>query len=449
MNSKDKYNAEKWNSIDELTSANTPKYEFDDTEEKQSNEYSVSQEFVDNEKEIELDVQKRGENKMICSKCGNIMADDDAFCSVCGAKRPRHFVAPNQSGRFQEPTMPTAPIQQPVQYGDVPVPNNKNNANNTAKIIIAIAVVTVVIVAAIITTLVLISKKDDTPYLPETTSDISTYSTTQEDNDYKKENNKDYTTEKKSFMDQTDSGLRSIINSSKAGDIELSVIDIETGELNTYGSSSSDTASALVLYPVLLAYAQEIDNGYMSSDESIVIENATNGRGILNSSDNGKVYSIDDLFRIAFEYSDNTAMNALISNLGFDVIENVCHDEGYYSVRVEKFVGIDSYKGANNTISSSDLAKMIRQMIHDNGFADSMMNSYGMIRDKSIMGMGKIFKGASADLNGYTGYVYDEAMRIKGSKGDYVIVLISESGSCEHGKKTAEEVGAYLKTCID
>ena len=427
---------------------------------------------------------------MICNKCGHIMSDDDLFCAVCGAKRSQQSVAPNQySGFNQGPTMPTAPIQQPVQYGGAPVPNNgahvpnngahvpnngapfpnngapfpnngapmPNNGahvpnsgmNNTTKIIIAIAVVAVVIVASIITALVLISKKDDTTTFQETTTAVTDYTTTQEDNEYENDNKKDYTTEKKSFMDETDSKLRSIINSSKAGDIELSVIDVETGDLNTYGSSSTDTASALVVYPILLAYAQEIDNGYMSSNDPVVIENATNGRGILNESDNGKIYSVDDLFRIALEYSDNTAMNALMTNLGLDIIEEVSHDEGYYSVRVEKYVGISSYKGANNTVSSSDLAKMIRRMIQEKGFAESMISSYGMIQDKSVMGMGKTIKGTTANLNGYTDTVYDEAIRIKGSRGDYVIVLISESGSYEHGKKTAEDVGDYLKTCID
>lgn len=82
---------------------------------------------------------------MICTKCGNTLADNAKFCTKCG----NAVSAPNK-GMEQQSVAMTPPVQQPVVY--VSNPNAIQQKNNTMKIFggIVIAVLVVAIIALFI-----------------------------------------------------------------------------------------------------------------------------------------------------------------------------------------------------------------------------------------------------------------------------------------------------------
>lgn len=58
MDSKDKFNAEKWDSIDEVTPSSVPKYEFEETDDKQTKNFSANEWFVENEDSVDENIDK-------------------------------------------------------------------------------------------------------------------------------------------------------------------------------------------------------------------------------------------------------------------------------------------------------------------------------------------------------------------------------------------------------
>jgi len=85
---------------------------------------------------------------MFCSKCGQIIADNSAFCVHCGAKNNADIQQPMQPTQYQQPVQ----FQQPQYYQPVynqPVPK-KRRVGLITGIIIALALIIVGIVALIV-----------------------------------------------------------------------------------------------------------------------------------------------------------------------------------------------------------------------------------------------------------------------------------------------------------
>ncbi len=348
---------------------------------------------------------------MKCKNCGSELNEGDVFCGVCGQKVE-------------------------LVQSDSPAPE-KNEKKLSPKLMIILAILVILIVLAIVVLVLVFGKDKMAPTSTDTasTAQQTTAQTTQ-------------IQEPTTPLLDMDDKLKSIIKNSKAKETEFAIAAVD-GEIQTYGETKAKTASALVIYPILYRYAQLIDNGELSAEEKIEIQNAQNGRGILSTEEEGKKYSVEDLFRIAFQHSDNTAINSLLTHLGLKDIDSICKKDGFKSVRVEKYVGIDGAEGADNTINAGDLARMIQKMIRKKGFGERIMSQYSKLGKKNTMGMADYLSGSYETFNGYTNYIYNEALHFKGEQGEYIAVFISSSDTKDDGVATAEELGQYIGKCLE
>ena len=303
---------------------------------------------------------------------------------------------------------------------------------NTGLIII-VSVLAVVLAAAIGVLIYTLAQRDDTNSYTDSNlnGSISSDETLPSD---------------ESYIDTVDSEFEETVNSGTESIRGLAIYE-NGGDTHGYGShGETHSASACVIYPILYAYAHEIDNGAMSSSDQVMIVGNGDGRGG-KVKVSGNYASVETLMEIAFRDSNSDAINSLMLHFGMSEIETICKNAGYYSITVEKKIGTE-IKGKDNRISADDLAKIVGEMYQSNGYAGRVLAQY-TIKSEEVFGMGEIFTGSEIhNFNGWTNYVYNEVIIVEKDGKTYVVACITKTKTDKNNKTTAKNIGGALNKCL-
>ena len=114
------------------------------------------------------------------------------------------------------------------------------------------------------------------------------------------------------------SGIQPLIDSFK-GDVGVMIKQLETGETYEYRSTEPMPTASLIKLPLMVATYQMVAEGKLDLEKKITLqdEDKVPGSGILTSHFSGGVtLSLNDIIHLMMVYSDNTATNLVIDQVG-------------------------------------------------------------------------------------------------------------------------------------
>lgn len=232
----------------------------------------------------------------------------------------------------------------------------------------------------------------------------------------------------------------------------VAVLDLEDG--TCYGSASAaqgQSASAMVMIPVLYTVAAQVDGGALAMDTLIPITQNLGGRTQL-SSQVGKSLDVETLLCYMLQYSDNIAANTLLEALGFSTVEEVCHQAGFTSVAVADYLmATQDYTDHDNYVSGTDLCGMLAALYGDSfsAFGRDFLRQYMHLQDDTAaLGLLNAAPSgvATLNLNGQKMDKYNEVAIFDDGQRAYVVAFLGHGDTLERLQQAAKEVGSY---CIE
>ncbi|MBQ6381706.1 MAG: protein kinase [Clostridia bacterium] len=381
---------------------------------------------------------------------------------AAGAAKTMYLKNPPAAAAAQKPAMPASgtparhnqnPAPVKPQPPTTPPPAQNDNPNKGMMIALICTVAVVTIIAIILIVVFSSNKEENTAQQPTesvSSSTTTTLPTTTQPNTYttepqkKKIDNSQFGSQ--SSFSEVDADIRSIIQSSKADTVSFTMLDANSGDIAQYGSTDSMSASAMIVYPILFAYEQEMDTGEITKQTKIPLYTKYKGRSQLDEEKKKGPLSVEELFRYSFSYSDNIAINSLLDYIGYDTIEEVCRIAGFKSVKIERFLA-EKDTNRDNTCTGKDLANMIDSMEQNRSFGYQVMKTYKCesLKDNDAKGIATVVGNNYETMNGCTGAVFNESVYIQSEKHDWIVVFLSESGEYKDGSATARKLGERLK----
>lgn len=280
-------------------------------------------------------------------------------------------------------------------------------------------------------------------------------SNSEEENDEEvKETTKD--TAKKYLQSSKDS-IKKILDVQKIKDIissdennatvSLYIKDLKNKTSYEVNGSKKLSASALVNIPILYAISREYESNDNFMEESIPFSYTSTGRGKIKQEQNGEYFSINDLLHQVLSYSDNNATNSILEYLSFDKIIEICHNYGYKSVDVQRFLG-KQVEDKDNYINAKDSVNMLADMYEDKTKLgkDFITNNFKILDSTTNTGMAKSIPNDVLFLNhnALTSEIYNEIAIIKSDNAEFIISILTNNGKSETSTKTVEKLSSYI-----
>lgn len=105
------------------------------------------------------------------------------------------------------------------------------------------------------------------------------------------------------------------------GEVAVMVKHLETGESFAYREDQPMPTASLIKFPLMVAAYQAIEDGKMQLDQMLTLhkEDKVGGSGILTSNfSHGATFSLYDAIHLMMGFSDNTATNLVIDQVGLE-----------------------------------------------------------------------------------------------------------------------------------
>lgn len=232
----------------------------------------------------------------------------------------------------------------------------------------------------------------------------------------------------------------------------VAVLDLE--DETCYSSQTAgegQSASAMVMIPVLYTIAAQADDGALALNTPIPITQNLGGRTQL-ANQVGKSVEVETLMRYMLQYSDNIATNTLLEALGFSTVEDVCRQAGFSSVTVANYLmATEDYTTNDNYVSAEDLCGMLAALYGDtfSAFGRDFLRQYMHLQDDTVAS--GLLNAAPSDvstlnLNGQKTDKYNEVAIFDDGAHAYVVAFLGHGDSLERLQQAAKEVGSY---CIE
>jgi len=364
----------------------------------------------------------------ICAKCGKECADNTVFCTKCGEKFAQQPTGQNENTQNSCRNGNSDAFY--IGKGDV----KKGNGKLLAILLPIIALLLVAIIVLLVIFIPMFNNRGRAP-IPVPTEEPTAEPTEEPIDD--------------NIIDVEE--IDKII-SQDANNADFSVYIIDLKNNNYYGTENSNnrmSASALINIPVLYASYQDINYGYLSMDDTVQFTYYSDGRGNIKKDQNGNYFTIDYLLQQMLNYSDNNATNSLVDYLGSDYIENICANNSYSSVEIQKRLGEDSdYK--DNYVSARDISEMLAEMYESYDStsidADYLFSYFRIYDDASYDGVGRYLPSSVTFLNhnAVTSKTYNEVAIVSDGDVEYIITILSNNGKMETSATTAAEISSYV-----
>ena len=125
------------------------------------------------------------------------------------------------------------------------------------------------------------------------------------------------------------------------GDVALMVKNLDSGETFEYHSEAVMPTASLIKFPVLIELYRQAEQGTVSLDKPITLNEADKvpGSGILTQHFNADaVLSLHTIARLMITYSDNTATNLVLDQIGIDSVAKTMTEMGFPETQVHSKV---------------------------------------------------------------------------------------------------------------
>ncbi len=121
------------------------------------------------------------------------------------------------------------------------------------------------------------------------------------------------------------------------GDVAVAIKHLRSGQSFAVRESEPQSTASLIKFPIMVAAYHQFELGKISLDKPITLRNddKVQGSGILTSHfSDGTVLSLRDAIRLMIAYSDNTATNLVLEELGLTTMNEVMEELGFNETRI-------------------------------------------------------------------------------------------------------------------
>lgn len=115
------------------------------------------------------------------------------------------------------------------------------------------------------------------------------------------------------------------------GDVSVSIRHIETGEQYSYRGDVVMPTASLIKFPVMIEAFRQIESGRLSADKLLTLneDDKVPGAGILTPHFSaGTTISLRDAIHLMIVYSDNTATNLVLGQIGLETVGSTMESLG-------------------------------------------------------------------------------------------------------------------------
>ena len=125
------------------------------------------------------------------------------------------------------------------------------------------------------------------------------------------------------------------------GDVGLMVKNLDTGETYQYHSDDVMPTASLIKFPVLIELYRQAEQGTLSLNQQIVLKETDKvpGSGILTQHFNNEAeLSLHTIARLMITYSDNTATNLVLDQIGIGSVAKTMTEMGFPETQIHSKV---------------------------------------------------------------------------------------------------------------
>lgn len=137
-------------------------------------------------------------------------------------------------------------------------------------------------------------------------------------------------------VDSLESRLRPLIEAHK-GKVGLAVKNLKTGEAFAYQGDEPMPTASLIKFPVMVEAYRQVAEGKVDLNQMVVLEESDKvpGSGILTDHFSpGATFSLRDAIRLMMAYSDNTATNLVLDEIGLGSTNDLMEELGYPNTKI-------------------------------------------------------------------------------------------------------------------
>ena len=125
------------------------------------------------------------------------------------------------------------------------------------------------------------------------------------------------------------------------GDVAVMVKNLQTGEMFAYRSDAVMPTASLIKFPVLIEMYRQVEQGTLAIDMPLTLNDSDKvpGSGILTQHFNtGANLSLHTIARLMITYSDNTATNMVLDQIGIPNVAKTMSDLGFPETQIHSKV---------------------------------------------------------------------------------------------------------------
>lgn len=225
--------------------------------------------------------------------------------------------------------------------------------------------------------------------------------------------------------------LENIVHQDSHGSYSLYIRD-NTAKVEYADNNADDpkVAGGLVYIPIMITVLNEYYNGNLNLDKLITVQGIAGGTGKLTKQDIGSSLSIKQLLELMMQYSDNTAANLLIDELGsLETINNMMRSLNIEGIILKRKL-IDQAamnRGLENYCSPRGIGSLLG-LIAENRIMSTKECEYAIsiMEKRDHIGMAKYLPDniLISHQTGILTGIFNDAGIINTAKGRVVLVLI-------------------------
>lgn len=224
------------------------------------------------------------------------------------------------------------------------------------------------------------------------------------------------------------------------GQFSVYIKDLKTGkQYYTYNKDESFIAAGLVFLPILIEVLGQSDSGYINPDYGVVIyrDMLVGGTGKLGPKHIGSWISIKDLIAIMLTYSDNSAANILLDQVGgLEQVNLTMENLGLSRTRLNRRL-MDTYamnQGIENYTTAEDMGKLLE--------AFTKLNIDELLLKPQKEGM-ELYLPETCNVYHQVGVLsktYNDAGIIRGRSSHFILVVLSNGTTNDVSKSVIGKI---------